>query len=72
MLQIDVTEDIQQQTAHHPKDSSGESAKLALERLFKPKSIALVGATERSIWSVSVFDNLSRSGFAGRIHRVKP
>lgn len=44
----------------------------SLERLFRPQSIALVGATDRSIWSVSAFDNLVRAGFSGKIHLVNP
>lgn len=43
-----------------------------LERLFNPRSIALVGATERSIWSTAVHDNLTRFGYAGRVHMVNP
>lgn len=42
-----------------------------LDRLFRPKSVALVGASERSIWSVSAFDNLKRAGFEA-IHTVNP
>ncbi len=43
-----------------------------LHRMFRPRSIALVGATERSIWSVAAHDNLVRFGFAGRIIPVNP
>ncbi len=44
----------------------------AIDRLFNPRSIALVGATERSIWSVAAHDNLRRAGFAGRLHMINP
>jgi len=44
----------------------------ALERLFNPRSIALVGATERSIWSIAAHDNLRRFGYEGRLHMVNP
>jgi len=44
----------------------------ALDRMFRPRSIALVGATERSIWSVAAYDNLVRFGFTGRIIPVNP
>lgn len=47
-------------------------ARTSIERLFKPRSIALVGATERSIWSIAAIGNLKRFGFAGRIHLVNP
>lgn len=41
-------------------------------RLFRPRSIALVGATERSIWSNAAYDNLQRFGFAGQVHLINP
>lgn len=41
-----------------------------LESLFSPKSIALVGASERSTWSNTAFKNLSDFAYAGRIHPV--
>ncbi len=44
----------------------------ALDRMFRPRSIALVGATERSIWSVAAHDNLVRFGYSGRIVPVNP
>lgn len=44
----------------------------AIDRLFSPRSIALVGATERSIWSIAANDNLRRFDFKGPIHYVNP
>jgi acyl-CoA synthetase (NDP forming) len=44
----------------------------SLDTLFRPRSIALVGATNRSIWSNSSFDNLTRFGFPGPVHLVNP
>lgn len=44
----------------------------AIDRLFNPRSIALVGATERSIWSVAANDNLRRFDFSGTIHYINP
>lgn len=44
----------------------------AIDRLFNPRSIALVGATERSIWSIAANDNLRRFDFKGPIHYVNP
>ncbi len=44
----------------------------ALEALFKPRSIALIGATERSLWSNAAFGNLDRFGFEGDLHLVNP
>ncbi|WP_322095055.1 acetate--CoA ligase family protein [Paraburkholderia bannensis] len=48
------------------------AARQAIDRLFNPRSIALVGATERSIWSVAANDNLRRFDFKGAIHYVNP
>jgi acyl-CoA synthetase (NDP forming) len=43
-----------------------------LRALFRPSSIAMVGATDKSGWSLSTFDNLRRHGFAGKVHLVNP
>jgi acyl-CoA synthetase (NDP forming) len=40
--------------------------------LFNPASIALVGATDKSGWSVNTFANLRLHGFAGPVHLVNP
>ncbi|MCB4825396.1 acetate--CoA ligase family protein [Roseicella aerolata] len=42
----------------------------ALGSLFRARSVALVGATDRSIWSQAAFANFERIGFTGRIHPV--
>lgn len=52
--------------------SSSDGSRSSLNRLFAPTSIALIGATERSVWSVSAVDNLQRFGYSGRIHMVNP
>jgi acyl-CoA synthetase (NDP forming) len=44
----------------------------ALRALFHPRSIALVGATDKSGWSRNTFDNLRRHGFPGAVHLVNP
>src|SRR5262245_16691885 len=41
-----------------------------LERLFTPRSIALVGASERSNWARMVVGGLDRTGFSGRVELV--
>lgn len=53
---------------HKPAPVSPE----ALRALFAPRSIALVGATDRSRWSVNTYVNLKALGFPGRIHLVHP
>ncbi|HEU5228460.1 MAG TPA: acetate--CoA ligase family protein [Ktedonobacteraceae bacterium] len=48
---------------------------LAPERLrafFHPRSIALVGATDRSRWSLSTFSNLKNFNFPGPVYCVNP
>ncbi|HEX7354052.1 MAG TPA: acetate--CoA ligase family protein [Mycobacteriales bacterium] len=40
--------------------------------LFNPRSIALVGATDKSLWSLSTYANLGVHGFPGDVHLVNP
>src|SRR6478672_2253113 len=45
----------------------------AIERLFNPRNVVLVGASERpDHWSRRVRDNLARFGFSGRVFPVNP
>ncbi|MGH7153016.1 MAG: CoA-binding protein, partial [Acetobacteraceae bacterium] len=41
-----------------------------LTSMLRPRSIALVGATDRSRWSQNTFDNLIKRGYAGEVHLV--
>jgi len=41
-----------------------------LRSLFYPRSIALVGASERSPWSHMLHDNLARLGYEGQVYAV--
>lgn len=41
-----------------------------LSILFNPRAVILAGASERSIWTKSIVDNLSRFGFPGAVHFV--
>ncbi|HTK10537.1 MAG TPA: CoA-binding protein, partial [Ktedonobacteraceae bacterium] len=43
-----------------------------LHRFFRPQSIALVGATDNSRWSIFTFENLKNFGFPGPIYLVNP
>ncbi|MDQ0381038.1 acetate--CoA ligase family protein [Amycolatopsis thermophila] len=45
---------------------------LSLRELFRPHSIALVGATDKSGWSLSTFQNLRDHRFAGKVYLVNP
>src|SRR5215468_9235133 len=50
-----------------------EQRHAGIERLFHPRNVALVGASDRpDHWSGRVFDNLRRFGFAGRVFPVNP
>src|ERR1700744_3721619 len=41
-----------------------------LTAMLRPRSIALVGATDRSRWSQNTFDNLVNRKYAGAIHLI--
>lgn len=43
-----------------------------LRTFFSPKSVALVGATDKSGWSISTYNNLKDHGFEGEVHLVNP
>ena len=43
-----------------------------VRQLFNPRSIALIGATDKSRWSWGVFGNLQLHGFAGPVYLVNP
>jgi len=43
-----------------------------LGRLFRPRRIAIVGATDKSYFSQLVVDNLDHFGFGDRLHLVNP
>ena len=50
----------------------GTAAPPDLSRLFRPRSVALVGATDRSGWSVTAFENLRRYSPGVAVHCVNP
>ena len=54
--------------------TAGEDGRPAgrLAGLFAPRSIALVGATDKSGWSVNTLANVRASGFPGEVHLVNP
>jgi len=43
-----------------------------VRQLFNPRSIALIGATDKSRWSWSTFGNLQLHGFPGPVYLVNP
>ncbi len=48
------------------------SLKERLDGLFRPHSVALVGATDNSRWSLNTFQNLQQCGFSGPVYLVHP
>ncbi len=62
-------------TATGSKGARQERSPVSVEnvaRLFNPRSIALVGATDRSGWSKDTFNNLAPDRFDGEVHLVNP
>ncbi|MBB4930443.1 acyl-CoA synthetase (NDP forming) [Lipingzhangella halophila] len=43
-----------------------------IRALFNPRSVALVGATDKSLWSWTVYRNMCERGFSGPVHLVNP
>src|SRR5437879_12446197 len=48
------------------------SASLALEKLLNPRSIAIVGASDKIGPGFNAWNALQRVGFAGRVYLVNP
>mgnify|MGYP000935658689 FL=1 len=54
-------------------DASHDSELAKAARAFlAPQSVVLVGASDKSRWSTSVYDNLVRHAYAGGLHLVNP
>src|SRR5438445_412791 len=53
-----------------PANQQSAPSLAGLRSLFYPRSIALVGASERSPWSHMLHDNLVRLGYEGQVHAV--
>ncbi|MBI4294186.1 MAG: acetate--CoA ligase family protein [Betaproteobacteria bacterium] len=51
-------------------DPSTPADPKALARLFRPRSVVLVGASDRSSWSRTAYDNIAAVGFDGKVHLV--
>ena len=53
--------------------SSEDAARVAaVRRMLEPASIAVIGASDKSRWSINVVDNLRGGGYAGKVHLVNP
>jgi acetate---CoA ligase (ADP-forming) len=60
-----------------PKGSLGTNVNVvnavdAVAAMLTPNSIAIIGASDRSRWSVTAFENLTGSGFQGDLHLINP
>ncbi|HSW20245.1 MAG TPA: acetate--CoA ligase family protein [Ramlibacter sp.] len=44
----------------------------AVRALLEPASIAIIGASDKSRWSINVVDNLRQGGWGGKLHLVNP
>jgi acyl-CoA synthetase (NDP forming) len=55
-----------------PAGSGNGCAPAEVARLFNPRAVALIGATDKSRWSWSVFGNLKLHGFQGPVYLVNP
>ena len=53
-------------------DSSDSRTAEQVRQLFNPRSIALIGATDKSRWSWSTWGNLITHKFAGPVYLVNP
>ncbi|MFZ2998608.1 acetate--CoA ligase family protein [Sphingobium sp.] len=56
-----------------PSMPSAAPTRAALDRLLRPRSVAIVGASDKpGALGASVLSNLARNGFAGDIHLINP
>ena len=53
-----------------PSLAASDGAAAGMAALLRPRSIVIVGASEKSRWSQTAFENLTRSGFGGAVHLV--
>lgn len=60
------------ESGHGNDGDSAEARKHRLGRLLRPRSVALVGASDRSNWSTRIHDALGVIGYAGAVHYVNP
>jgi acyl-CoA synthetase (NDP forming) len=49
-----------------------EASRAAIARMLSPQSVAIIGASDKSRWSATAFDNLANGGFKGALHLVNP
>ena len=59
-------------TTGSPAPSGGTSTLATIDKFFNPRSIAIVGATERAGYGARFVSTLQRTGYAGTIYPVNP
>ena len=56
-----------------PGDRQGSEAdRAAVRGMLNPSEITIVGASDKSRWSLTAFNNLTQHGFGGQLHLVNP
>ncbi|MBC7483455.1 MAG: CoA-binding protein, partial [Rhizobacter sp.] len=53
-------------------DAADAAQAAAVRAMLSPASIAIIGASDKSRWSINVVENLREGGYAGRVHLVNP
>lgn len=53
-------------------ESAGRSGFKSIDAVFKPRSIAIVGASERARWPKMIYGHLRQYGFPGPIQPINP
>ena len=48
------------------------SNRLAVAQMLTPRAIAIIGASDRSRWSSTAFENLTEGGYQGALHLINP
>ena len=63
-----MTKSVIEPAAHTADDALHD----ALDAIFRPQAIAVVGATERAGYGARVLSNMQRSAFAGTVYAINP
>jgi acetyltransferase len=54
------------------QSADAELLRSALDAIFRPRAIAVIGATERAGYGARVLSNMQRSGFDGTVYAINP
>ena len=53
-------------------EQTSQDVTAAVRAMLNPSSIAIIGASDKSRWSATTFENLTQGGFQGQLHLVNP